>query len=202
MLGARSRNRTPWLVGLLLLCGPVSCSKAPPDDGMSTAAEDAGIGGELTDLDYSIPDGDRTRPDLRAPLDAGLFPLPECGAEPTPASIEQLFTEVIRTRCTLRCHSGAGAGAQQFSAATSAELYQRWVSKPSQQSYKQLVTPREPERSYVVDKILDKQGAPPVGVGSGSGLRMPYGCNPMTNTCLTATETCKLINWIRAGARP
>lgn len=200
MLGARSRNRTPWLVGLLLLCGPAACSKAPPDDGMSTAAEDAGTG-VLMDLDYSIPDGDRMRPDLRPPPDAGLYPLPDCSAEPTPASIDQLFNEVIRTRCTLRCHSGAGAGSPQFSASTSGELYQRWVGKPSQQSYKPLITPREPERSYVIDKILDKQGPPPAGVGSGSGLRMPYGCTPMSNSCLTATETCKLINWIRAGAR-
>lgn len=193
-------TRTCSHVPCILLIGLAACTEPGPGPGGGPPGlADLAARVDLAppdDLDYSIPDGDRQRAD-QAAGDAGTYALPDCGGVVT-LSGRDLFYALVQPRCAGGggCHN---AGAGGFTLLTDADLAGQWVGRIAGQSYKLRVAPRDPVRSYVVDKVLGQHAPPPAGVGSGSGGRMPLNC-AANGTCLSEDEACLIINWIRAGA--
>lgn len=121
-------------------------------------------------------------------------PLPYLLNTPTPTitATPVVFAEVqllLEQTCTAsRCHNRESlAGQLDLSAQRS---YGNLVDKPSaQKPGAQLVTPFQPLRSYLLDKLRGAEGI--------LGARMPIGREP-----LTEEQELVLEQWIASGARP
>ena len=108
---------------------------------------------------------------------------PPCA--PSTLSYTSFFTTDVLSNCT-GCHTGGGAqGGVNFSTYT--DLFQSSVDVPTIQ----LVTPGDPDASYLYLKVADLQDTVP----GGTGLQMPRGGTPLGDAVQA-----DLRDWIVLGA--
>ena len=120
------------------------------------------------------------------PLFTPLFLLPLC-ATAEGVSFKQDVVPVLKSRCVV-CHLPGGAQAGLVLHPRAA--YDALVNKPSTESPLLLVAPGEPDKSYLLHKLMNTH----LDVG-GSGLQMPFGEIP-----LTSEEIAPVRQWITEGA--
>ena len=121
-----------------------------------------------------------------------------CAGDGTGLELEDQMTlsgevqPIFTNSCAISgCHTGANA--QRGLNLSVGQTYANVLNVPSRElSTMNLVTPGEPDNSYLVHKV---QGTH-LGVG-GSGFQMPIGRSP-----LTQTEIDLIRAWITAGANP
>lgn len=191
------------LVGLFLLtvaCSPVSGSgdvdPAGTDtpsghDGGDPGAGD-GAGGDDGSEDTDGGSGEDTAAEDTGaddPADSGAADSgdPDTGSAP-PALSHAQVVQPIWDRACVHCHdSGGDAGLSLVAENAYADL----VGVPSTQADLPLVSPGDPEGSYLWHKLAGTQDL----VGGGGSL-MPEGMD------LTSDELATIQRWIREGAAP
>lgn len=127
-------------------------------------------------------------------LAASLTTVACCGSDPPPAppKLSQLETQVFHFSCSLSssCHKGASpAGMLNLEDRTYNALVRASIEVPS----KQIVAPGDPNKSYLMDKLLGR--SLPNGPPGEEWTSMPPGA-PLESDRLELVR-----RWIAAGAK-
>ncbi len=114
--------------------------------------------------------------------------VPAANATTLSGNVQPIFS----TNCAT-CHDGVGTSLPGVQDLTNGHSFNSIVNKPAIQSALKRVLPSVPDSSYLVHKIQGTQLLPPA---NGSGVRMPFGANPLSRSQINTIR-----NWILQGAK-